>query len=197
MPMHRCLALMVQMMLFHNFFDVVRSAVLVVSYSGQSMRLHLAVILTQLRSVFCGRSMGDLTFPTLLRLLKSWRCRCHKVMKVGRLCILSINTVGFASTMACSVAMVYFTMENWVVQCGIGNFLLQPILDATMSIKRISRLDGGVCTVLMSCFWRAAACGDNIRQSLCLSWCSEIITDDIEVIDFFSKSTTIGNKVVV
>ena len=161
------------------------------------MRFPLAVILTKLGSVFCGRSMGELTFPDLRRLLKSCICMCHKVLKVGHLCILSINPFGFASTMACSVAMVYFTMENWVVQCGIGNFLLEPILDEMVSIKRISQLDGGVCTVLMSCFWRAAACGDNIRQSLCLSWCSEIITDDLEVIDFFSKSTTIGNKVVV
>ena len=54
MSTHMCLELMVLMMLFHNIFDVLISAVLVVSYPGCSMRFMPEVILTQLGSVSCG-----------------------------------------------------------------------------------------------------------------------------------------------
>ena len=54
--MHVCVALIVLIILFHNLFDVVRSAVLVVSSPGYSMRLPPAVIQTRLGSFFCGQS---------------------------------------------------------------------------------------------------------------------------------------------
>ena len=54
MSTHMCLALMVIMILFHNVFDVVRSAVLVVGSPGWYMRFTPAVILTRLGYVFFG-----------------------------------------------------------------------------------------------------------------------------------------------
>ena len=51
-----------------------------------------------------------------------------------------------------------------------------------MSIKRILQSDGGECTVSMSYFLRSTAYCEDIRGSLCLSWCSAVITNNLEVI---------------
>ena len=89
-----------------------------------------------------------------------------------------------------------FTITKWLIKCGIRNVLSEPILDEPVSVKRILLSDGGVCMVLMSCFWRSTACGDNIRQSLCLLWCLAVIMDYLKVIEFFSNSTTVGYNVI-
>ena len=103
--------------------------------------------------------------------------------KVRHSCILSIGPVGFAPTMACSVAIIYFTMVKWFLKCGVGSVLSALILDAPVSINQISRSDSGVCTVSMSCFWRSTARGDDIRRILCLSLCLAVIMADLEVIE--------------
>ena len=54
MPTHICLALMVLILLLHNIFDVVRSAVCVVSSPGYSMRFPPEVIRMRLGSFLCG-----------------------------------------------------------------------------------------------------------------------------------------------
>ena len=73
-------------------------------------------------------------------------------MKLGRSCILSIGPFVFAPTMACSVAVVYFTMAEWLLQCGVSKILLESILDAPVLIKRISHSDGGECMVKFPTF---------------------------------------------
>ena len=65
------------------------------------------------------------------------------MLKVGRSFILSIGPVGFAPTMACSVEIVCFAMEEWLIHCGVGNILSAPILDSPLSIKWISRSEDG------------------------------------------------------
>ena len=49
---------------------------------------------------------------TLRRPLTSCSWICHKVLKVGHSCILSIGLVSFVPTMACSMTMVCFEMAE-------------------------------------------------------------------------------------
>ena len=103
------------------------------------------------------------------------------VLKFGRLCILSMGSVGFTPTMACSVAMVYFAILACFLQYCVGNLLPAPILESPALIHRILRSNGGGYMLSMSGFQRSTVCGDNIRRSLCQSSCSAVITDDLEV----------------
>ena len=52
------------------------------------------------------------------------------MLKLGRSFILLIGPVSFALAMVYSVAMVYLTMGNLLIQCSVGEFLSAPILDA-------------------------------------------------------------------
>ena len=89
------------------------------------------------------------------------------MLNFGRLCILLMGPIGFTLTMACSMAILYFTILAWLFQCCVRNVILVPILESIVSIQQILRSVGGGRTVLMSCFQRSAACGDDIRRSLC------------------------------
>ena len=67
--------------------------------------------------------------PTLRRSLTSCSWICHKVLKVGHSCILSIGLVSFTLTMACSALMVYLPMAKLFIQSGVGEIFLDLILD--------------------------------------------------------------------
>ena len=86
---------------------------------------------------------------------------------VGHSWIFSMAPVGFVLTMACSVAMVYFTMAEWLFQCCVRNVLSVPILESPVSIQHMSQSDGDGYMLSVSGYWRLTACGENIRRSLC------------------------------
>ena len=96
---------------------------------------------------------------------------------------LSIRPVVFAPTRTFSLLMVYLPMAKLFIQSDLGDILLDMILDAPVLINHISQSDCGVFTVLMFCLWRSRVCGDNIRQSLCLWWGSDVITADLDIIE--------------
>ena len=82
-----------------------------------------------------------------------------------------MGLVSFAPTMACSVAMAYLTMaEWWFLRCRELPFGAD--LGIYLSIRRVSRSDGGCCTVSLSCSWRPAACSDDIGHIQCHLSCA-------------------------
>ena len=94
--------------------------------------------------------MGNLTFTTLRRSLKSWRCRRHKVLNARRLWILLMGPVEFAPTIFCSVAMVYLTMATWLLQ-----LCWEHHLGANLGISRVDLAVGwwwlhGVAVLLLA-----------------------------------------------
>ena len=91
------------------------------------------------------------------------------MLKARRLWILSIGPVGFATAMASSVSMVYLRMAKLIIKSGVGDVLLETILDELVSIDRVFQSDSGVFMVSMYFLWRSMLCRDNIRRSLCLS----------------------------
>ena len=100
------------------------------------------------------------------------------MLKIGRFLVLSIGPVGFTLTMACIMAMLYFTMSAWLFQCCVKNVLSATILESTVSIQQISLSGGGGYTLFISISgWStaaAAACSDKNRRSLCQSLCSSV-----------------------
>ena len=81
-----------------------------------------------------------------------------------------MGPIGFAPTMTCSMAMVYFTMDVWLF-LGYQEIPSDANLGIYRSIQQLSRSDIDSFTELLSCSWQLAACGDNIRRSQCQSYC--------------------------